>query len=302
VGTSRRELARILQRRSIDLVEWDSEPDEKEIERSSRIAWADAERCLAATDLAAPVLTETLRPRVLDVGAGYLYMSSAFRLVYGEKLSLSTLEHPARRRTLMNERFVRALDELGADLRTADLALDELPWEEGTFDVVLFCDVIEHLEPTVVPKVMSRLASLLRPGGRLIISSPNLPAFSRLAILAFGRGAIFEPPTPLEYAGGTYGHIRLYGRSDVEHLASAAGLGVTDWRFLNWERVFIPHRSLRERLLYSGQAIAPRLAKHLSTSWIVACEKPSGRRPTQHLQTPDRSTEAVGAHGPGKHL
>jgi SAM-dependent methyltransferase len=295
VSTTRQKLARTLQRRSLDLVEWDGQPSEEDVDRSRRIAWADSERCLAATELAAPVLTETPRPRVLDVGAGYLYMSSAFRMVYGDGFSLSTLEHPARRRTLANERFLSALDELGADLRTADLALDELPWDEGSFDTVLFCDVIEHLEPTAVPRVVGRLARLLRPGGRLVISSPNLPAFSRLAILAFGRGAIFEPPTPLEYVGGTYGHIRLYARSDVEQLAVSAGLRVAEWRFLNWERVFIPRDSLRERLLHAGQAIAPRLAKHLSTSWIVACEKPGGRE-SRAGQAPELAGEPAGAH------
>jgi SAM-dependent methyltransferase len=294
VGTSRKELARALQRRSVDLVEWDGRPTEKDIDRSARIAWADSERCLAATDLAAPAMTGAPEPSVLDVGAGYLYMSTAFRMVYGDRFSLSTLEHPARRRTLMNERFVSGLKELRAELRTADLALDDLPWEEGSFDVVLFCDVIEHLEPTAVPNVLGRLASLLRPRGRLVISSPNLPAFSRLAILAFGRGAIFEPPTPLEYAGGTYGHIRLYGRSDVEHLASAAGLRLAEWRFLNWERVFIPHRSLRERLMYAGQAMAPLMARHLSTSWIAACEKRSSGRAAERGHAQDRSADPVG--------
>ncbi|MDQ6921229.1 MAG: class I SAM-dependent methyltransferase [Candidatus Dormibacteraeota bacterium] len=277
---SRRELAQTLLTRSLDLVEWaDGGPTPEQIARSGRFAWADTERCLAATDLARPVLEGTAGARVLDVGAGYLYMSSAFRMVFGDAVTLCTLEHPARTGTLSNDRFVSALQELRVELRTADLAREELPWEEGSFDVVLFCDVIEHMEPTVVPTVVERLGRLLKPGGRLVISSPNLPAFCRLASLAFGRGAIQAAAVPLEYAGGTYGHIRLYGRVDVEELMSETGLRLADWRFLNWEQVFLPRDSLGRRLMYGGQAIAPLLARRLATSWIAACERDAAHAP-----------------------
>jgi SAM-dependent methyltransferase len=280
VEISRRQLAQTLLTRSLDLVEWaDGGPSPDEIARSRRFAWADTERCLAATGLARPVLAARREARVLDVGAGYLYMSSAFRMVFGAGLNLCTLEHPARTGTLTNDRFVSALEELRVELRTADLAQEELPWEEESFDVVLFCDVIEHMEPTVVPAVVERLGRLLRPGGRLVISSPNLPAFCRLASLAFGRGAIQAAAVPLEYAGGTYGHIRLYGRVDMEELMSETGLRLADWRFLNWEQVFLPRDSLGRRLMYAGQAIAPLFARRLATSWIAACERDAAVAP-----------------------
>jgi len=274
VDTSRRKLADALLTRSLDLVEWENGgPSQEEIARSRRFAWADTERCLSAAELARPILAARPEADVLDVGAGYLYMSSAFRMVFGEAFSLHTLEHPARAGTLSNDRFKSALDELQAELRTADLACDSLPWPEGSFDVVLFCDVIEHMEPTVVPAVVERLGRLLRPGGRLVISSPNLPAFCRLASLAFGRGAIQAPAVPLEYAGGTYGHIRLYGRVDVEQLMAETGLRLAEWRFLNWELVFLPRDSMGRRVMHVGQAIAPLLARRLATSWIAGCER-----------------------------
>lgn len=280
VETSRQELAQTLLRRSLDLVEWaGGAPTPEQIDRSRQFAWADTERCLAAADLGRPVIQASGEPRVLDVGAGYLYMTSTFRMVFGERVALSTLEHPARSGTLSNERFVRALKELRVELRTADLARDEMPWEDESFDVVLFCDVIEHMEPTVVPPVVERLGRLLRPGGRLVISSPNLAAFCRLASLAFGRGAIQAAAVPLEYAGGTYGHIRLYGRVDMEELTVETGLRLAEWRFLNWEQVFLPRDSLGRRLMYAGQAVAPLLARRLATSWIAACEKDATRSP-----------------------
>jgi SAM-dependent methyltransferase len=294
VDRFRKELAQTLLKRSLDLVEWEGGgPNEEEIARSRRFAWADTERCLAATELARPVLESERNGRVLDVGAGYLYMSSAFRMVFGDGLRLSTLEHPARLGTLSSPRFAGTLQELGVELRTSDLTRDDMPWPDGSFDVVLFCDVIEHIEPTLVPVVVERLGRLLREGGRLVISSPNLPAFCRLVSLAFGRGAIQALAVPLDYAGGTYGHIRLYGRNDVEELMSETGLVLAGWRFLNWERVFLPRDSPGRRLMHAGQAITPILARRLATSWIAACERQAvqGQRPSG----PRSEIEAVAA-------
>ena len=50
--------------------------------------------------------------------------------------------------------------------------LDTAPFQEGTFDAVTMFDVIEHLQS---PRAyMKRIASLLRPGGLLAISTPNI--------------------------------------------------------------------------------------------------------------------------------
>jgi SAM-dependent methyltransferase len=46
----------------------------------------------------------------------------------------------------------------------------ELPFRDDTFDVVSAFDVVEHCEPEI--DVMSELARVLRPGGRLLISVP----------------------------------------------------------------------------------------------------------------------------------
>jgi SAM-dependent methyltransferase len=57
----------------------------------------------------------------------------------------------------------------GADLRQANL--ESLPFADGEFDLVLSTQVIEHvLDP---PLAARELARVLRPGGRLVISTDN---------------------------------------------------------------------------------------------------------------------------------
>jgi SAM-dependent methyltransferase len=51
-----------------------------------------------------------------------------------------------------------------------------------TFDVVFAFEVVEHLPLEDIPGWLARLAGLLRPGGRLLLSTPNTfypPAFLR---------------------------------------------------------------------------------------------------------------------------
>ncbi len=61
----------------------------------------------------------------------------------------------------------------GAEVRRGDVT--SLPWEDGSFDVALFADVIEHLDAGQVDAALAELHRVLRPGGRLLVhTSPNL--------------------------------------------------------------------------------------------------------------------------------
>jgi SAM-dependent methyltransferase len=233
----------------------------------------DAERCLALAEIAAVAPPR----RVLEVGVGYLSLLTTFRTVFGDELELSGLEHPLRA-FLDDPGFKREIAELNVDLRTCDLVTDPLPFPAGSFDAILFSEIIEHLCPVVVPGVLTRLRELLAPGGRLIVSSPNLGAFYRIASLAIGHGHVMDISGEIEQHPGVYGHQRLYTRSDVDLLAVHCGCRVATWKWLEWERgligrsYFSPRRTRRGQLLAGAQAVASRLAPRWSCGWACALE------------------------------
>jgi 2-polyprenyl-3-methyl-5-hydroxy-6-metoxy-1,4-benzoquinol methylase len=64
-----------------------------------------------------------------------------------------------------------------------DVERMELPFEPDEFDVVLGGDIIEHLRDPQA--ALARLLPFLRPGGRLVLSTPNIANWAiRLSLLA----------------------------------------------------------------------------------------------------------------------
>lgn len=104
------------------------------------------------------------------------------------------------------------------DVLVCDVEQTELPFEHGSFDVLLYGDVLEHL---VDPWAVLRAHRvLLRPGGRVIVSVPNIGYWEVIRDLLRGRW---------EYAShGTLDatHLRFFTRRGLEALIRGAGLEV----------------------------------------------------------------------------
>ena len=63
-----------------------------------------------------------------------------------------------------------------------------LPYPDGTFDRATCLDVLEHLPFDEQPKALAELFRVIRPGGELLVSVPNLAHLqSRVHFLLLGR-------------------------------------------------------------------------------------------------------------------
>lgn len=74
--------------------------------------------------------------------------------------------------------------EKGIDVAQVDLETESFPWADGSFDVVIANQVFEHLKNVWLP--MSEIARILRVGGHLVFSVPNLASLHNRLMLAFG--------------------------------------------------------------------------------------------------------------------
>jgi 2-polyprenyl-3-methyl-5-hydroxy-6-metoxy-1,4-benzoquinol methylase len=96
---------------------------------------------------------------------------------------------------------------------------DGLPFADASFATVVAAEVIEHVFDT--QSAINELARVLKPGGWLAITTPNLVALSGRAQLLFGRS-----PHNVEFdaSPGTSGHIRYLTFETLELLLRRAGL------------------------------------------------------------------------------
>jgi SAM-dependent methyltransferase len=83
---------------------------------------------------------------------------------------------------------IEGIDPNYASDRVRTGSLTALPYADGTFDRALCLDVLEHLTFEEQPLALGELFRVLRPGGELLISVPNLAHLqSRVHFLLLGR-------------------------------------------------------------------------------------------------------------------
>ena len=171
------------------------------------------------TSAAAIVRFVAPKSKVLDIGAGS--GSITRQLVISKKCNVTAVENnPAAVKKL--EAFcksVHALD-LNSEAWADDLTASRL--QQGlhtTFDYVIAGDVLEHLyDPWTVVK---KMASLLNPEGRAIISVPH--SGHSVVVAAFLTSDIdLRESGILDKT-----HIRFFGLRNIDILNENAGLSIT---------------------------------------------------------------------------
>jgi SAM-dependent methyltransferase len=79
-------------------------------------------------------------------------------------------------------------------------SLTNLPYDAGTFDRALCLDVLEHLSVEDQPRALAELFRVLKPGGELYVTVPNLAHLqSRVHFLFAGR--LIRTASPLKHPG-----------------------------------------------------------------------------------------------------
>lgn len=96
----------------------------------------------------------------------------------------------------------------GIDVASVDLENGALPWPDESVDVAIVNQVFEHLKNVWLP--MSEISRVIKPGGVLVFSVPNLASLHNRVMLGFG----FQPSSIRTFGphvrGFTYGQVRAF--------------------------------------------------------------------------------------------
>ncbi|HUZ54671.1 MAG TPA: methyltransferase domain-containing protein [Streptosporangiaceae bacterium] len=101
-----------------------------------------------------------------------------------------------------------------------------LPVRSGSVDVVIMSEVIEHLVDT--DSAVEEAYRVLRPGGSLLLSTPNLAAWYNRGLLALGIQPVFSEVSLRSVFGRpgsqVAGHLHMFTRRALVEFLAAYGL------------------------------------------------------------------------------
>lgn len=113
-------------------------------------------------------------------------------------------------------------EEYTFDYQTLNVELSTYPYEEGSFDIVFFCEVLEHI--VVDPlAIFEKLYRIIAPGGLLILTTPNAVRLINIAHMVAGKNFFDRYHTQ----NGIYGrHNREFSLSEVTSLLQDNGFTI----------------------------------------------------------------------------
>ena len=143
--------------------------------------------------------------RVLDVGCA---SGGLLALLRGRAAHLAGLE--------LSQTAAEAAAQIADHVVCGALEDPDLPFEAGSFDLVVLADVLEHLVDPAAG--LARAVAWCRPGGAVIVSVPNVAHWHARLTLLRGRWPQSD--------SGTFdaGHLRWFTRESLRALLTGADL------------------------------------------------------------------------------
>lgn len=166
---------------------------------------------------------------ILDVGNAPGHVGIGFTLM-GHKVQGLNL-NANWRSTYPSPEWFERFNVVETDVETAGL-----PFEDDSFDAVLFTEVLEHVGIKHPLGILQDMRRVLKPGGVVIFSTPNVCNISNLYALLKGKNIFWAPEI---FYGSLDRHNREYAPREVEKLMIESGLEpVATWGlndYSNWQ-------------------------------------------------------------------
>lgn len=159
--------------------------------------------------------------RLLELGANPYFITRLLKWYRKYSLTLANFfESPDSwgQQPGVNERTGES-EIFDCDLFNCETA--SFPYPNESFNVVLLCEILEHLQNDPVWTI-SEIHRVLKPGGHLILTTPNVARFENCCRLLRGEN-LYDP-----YSGyGPYGrHNREYTIGEARHILYINGFDI----------------------------------------------------------------------------
>lgn len=198
-------------------------------------------RIAATLDLLPPATPES---RLLELGSAPFLGSQCLALVWPGQVTYANYFGTAERRssTTLVELTGSRTKTYESDL--FNIETDEFPYPDASFDVVIFSELVEHLAINPV-WALAEMHRVLRPGGHVILTTPNALSLERLDSVVRGRRPSVDQYSPAFGYGAR--HNREYSALELQSLL-ATGFDIETLIARDLQRFPLGTRLLRAAL------------------------------------------------------
>jgi SAM-dependent methyltransferase len=229
---------------------------------------------VAAYRTLAYVALEYLSPasRILDIGSGPCDKAAVLQQLGFRCVAVDDLNDPWHKEGDATEKILDFARDSGIEFHRAEAT--GLPFEGSSFDMVMLCDVIEHLHHSPRELLIAAI-SAVRPHGFLVITVPNAVNLRKRLHVLVGKTNL--PPFDAYYwwPGEWRGHVREYVRGDLDQLARLLGIEILELRGVNHMLENLP-RIMRRPFVHMTH-----FAHGLRDSWLLVARRPEGWKPVR---------------------
>ena len=206
-------------------------------------------------------LSPTKGARILDIGTGIGILPYVLTRLGYQAEGADLFVFPEHENDMFQFAEIDVIQErwqaAGVTVTNTNIYKHELPWPNDTYDIVVSEAMIEHLKD---PKTyLEQMKRLVKPGGHIIISTPNLTTLLKRVRFLLGR----SPNWPIKefFADGESftGHWREYTMKELIEVCELAGLTVVTAHNINLLAKFKSWRAWKKNL----QALFVKL------SWLI---------------------------------
>lgn len=196
-------------------------------------------------------------PSILDVGCGEGHINALLRRINKPYTYLGLDASPAQ---------IALAKKKGIHIRQCDIS-SGFNVKSNAYDVVLATEIIEHVYDTTF--FLQEAQRVLKPGGVLILTTPNVASLGNRIRLLFGRR-----PGCLDYRKeGAPGHIRAFVKKELDELIKECYFQIIK---STGKEVNLPFFNVKTKLIGLNNWLAD-VFPTLSSGFVIVAKKKSGK-------------------------